>query len=228
MASEYQKVVSLLGENFAALLELSKKWLVTWNMDTKKVVHTLSHLKREELTGLLDGSFEIVRAKREAISLSPLPQDTSVREVVKKSYIYGFFNRANVEMVKATGGNLQIPKPCKLGKTMTERGILQENFPQLRDLDDSALIARASIIFTSREKLQSCMINAIIESEEGRAGTIPTKVGTWILGFCVDDDGTLCTFYCCRFSVGWSVNCDPVKLGNQWRAGYLLYLATES
>ncbi len=59
----YQKVVSLLGKDFAAILELLKKLFITWNLDSKKFFHTINHLKKEEIIGLMDGTYEIVRKK---------------------------------------------------------------------------------------------------------------------------------------------------------------------
>jgi len=169
-----------------------------------------------------------IAGKSGAIILPPLPADIRTRELVKKSHIFGFFNRANVEELKATGVTLQMPKPKKLEKISTEKEILQENFPQLQNLSDEELIARAKEIFPTRENLQSSMMNAIIESEEGRADTVSTKFGTWTLGFCVDTDGTLCTLSCYRDSVGWNVNCYPFRLGRQVNSDPFLALATET
>ena len=169
-----------------------------------------------------------IAGKSGAIILPPLPAAIPTRALVKESYIFGFFNRANVEELKATGVTLQMPKPKKLEKISTEKEILQENFPQLQNLSDEELIARATEIFPTRENLQSSMMNAIIESEEGRADTVSTKFGTWTLGFCVDTDGTLCTLFCSRFSDGWHVDCLPVRLGYQWSADCFLSLATET
>jgi hypothetical protein len=59
----YQKVVSLLGKDFAAILQLTKKLFITWGIDSKKFFHTINHLKKEEIIGLMDGSYEIVRKK---------------------------------------------------------------------------------------------------------------------------------------------------------------------
>ena len=168
-----------------------------------------------------------IAGKSGAIILPPLPADIPTRELVKKSHIFGFFNQENVEELKATGVTLQMPKPKKLEKITTEREILQENFPQLQNLSDEELIARAKEIFPTRENLQSSMMNAIIESEEGRADTVSTKFGTWTLGFCVDD-GALCSLHCYRNSGGWNVYCSLVWLGSsQLYADCFLSLATE-
>lgn len=57
----YQKVVRLLGKDFAAILELCKKLFITWNLDSKKFFSTINHLKKEQVIGLLDGTYEVVR-----------------------------------------------------------------------------------------------------------------------------------------------------------------------
>ena len=57
--ADYEQVVGLLGDNLAALLELAKKWLITWSLDTKQLLHTLNHLRKEDLIGLSEGTHEI-------------------------------------------------------------------------------------------------------------------------------------------------------------------------
>lgn len=162
------------------------------------------------------------------IQLNSFSQDILTKELRERDYIYGFFNRADVELIKATGGKiLYMPKPKKLGKVVIEREILHMH-PELRGLEDDELLKKAATIFPSKEVLLCAMVNAIVESEEGRANTVPTKVGTWTLGFCVDEDGVLCTLNCSWDSDGWFVNCSPVGLGRQWDAEGLLFLATES
>lgn len=55
----YKKVIEMLGENLASFLELAKKWLVDWSVETKKLLHTFHNLKKEDLLGLIAGTHEI-------------------------------------------------------------------------------------------------------------------------------------------------------------------------
>lgn len=57
----YGKVVEMLGENLASFLELAKKWLVDWSVDTKKLFHFFHNIKKEDLVGLLDGTHQITK-----------------------------------------------------------------------------------------------------------------------------------------------------------------------
>lgn len=61
----FEKVVEMLGDNLASLLELAKKWLVDWAVDRKKLLDTLHQIHKEDLVGLKDGTHEI---KAKAVS----------------------------------------------------------------------------------------------------------------------------------------------------------------
>lgn len=57
--ADYKKVVLMLGENLASFLELSKKFLIDWAIEPKKLLHLLQHIRKEDLFGLLHGTHEI-------------------------------------------------------------------------------------------------------------------------------------------------------------------------
>ncbi len=57
--TSYKKVVEMLGESLASLLELAKRWLIDWGMEPKKLLYLLLHLRKEDLVGLLAGTHEI-------------------------------------------------------------------------------------------------------------------------------------------------------------------------
>ena len=54
----------MLGDNLASLLELAKKWLIDWTIDTKKLLHALQNIRKEDLNGLISGTHEI-KAKQQ-------------------------------------------------------------------------------------------------------------------------------------------------------------------
>jgi len=88
--ADYKKVVEMLGENLASLLELAKKWFIIWEMNTKKVIHILSHFKKADLQGLIDETHHIIPKiennqfpwveKDEIITLSPFTTDGTTGE----------------------------------------------------------------------------------------------------------------------------------------------------
>lgn len=57
--ADYEKVVEVLGENLASLLELAKKWLITWGLNPKKLLHVLQNIRKDDLLGLVAGTHEI-------------------------------------------------------------------------------------------------------------------------------------------------------------------------
>ena len=59
----YKKVIEMLGENLASFLELAKKWLVDWSVDTKKLLHFFHNIKKEDLAGLLNGTHQITKVE---------------------------------------------------------------------------------------------------------------------------------------------------------------------
>ena len=57
--ANYTKVVEMLGENLASFLELGKKILVDWKVDTRKVLSMLHNLRKADFIGLIEGTHEI-------------------------------------------------------------------------------------------------------------------------------------------------------------------------
>jgi hypothetical protein len=54
-----QKVVEMLDENLASFVELVKKWLVEWEVNTKKLLNVFHQIRKEDLMGLINGTHEI-------------------------------------------------------------------------------------------------------------------------------------------------------------------------
>lgn len=57
--ADYEKVVQMLGENLASFLEISKKFLLDWEVKPKQLLHTLQNIKKVDLVGLIEGTHEI-------------------------------------------------------------------------------------------------------------------------------------------------------------------------
>ncbi len=57
--ADYKDVVEMLGENLASFLELSKKLLVDWAIEPKKLLHLLQNIRKDDWLGLLEGTHEI-------------------------------------------------------------------------------------------------------------------------------------------------------------------------
>ena len=161
------------------------------------------------------------------LKLPSLTCEYKFEDLIKRPDIYGFFGTiSGLGVIKPSGKTLTIPYPKPLGKVTTEREMLRR-FPGCKDLDGGELIEAVKKLVPEREVLLGSMVNAIIESEEGRANLIPTAVGTWTLGFCVQN-GELQLLSCSRYSDGWGVRCYPVRLGRRWDSGNLLLLATDT
>lgn len=60
----YKKVVEMLGERLASVLELLKKWLIDWSLDTDKLLHFAHQVRKEDLLGLLEGTHKVVRIEK--------------------------------------------------------------------------------------------------------------------------------------------------------------------
>lgn len=161
------------------------------------------------------------------LELPPLTREHKLKDLIKRPDIYGFFGTIeNLSVIKPSGKTLTTPHPKPLGKVTTEREMLKR-FPGCKDLDEQELTEAVKKLVPEREVLLGAMVNAIIESEEGRASLIPTVVGTWTLGFCVQNE-ELQVLYCHRYSDGWRVYCGQVVLGDEWLAGFLLLLAMDT
>lgn len=160
-------------------------------------------------------------------SLPSLNREYKFSDLINRPDIYSFFGTiSDFGIVKPSGKTLTMPYPKPLGEVTTERSMLHKH-PKLKGLSDKELLKEAVKIFPQAEVLLGAMVNAMIESEEGRESLIPTAVGTWTLGFCVQN-GELQILVCRRRSGGWGVGCGPVKLGREWSAEFLLLLATDS
>lgn len=161
------------------------------------------------------------------LKLPPLTREHKFEDLIKRPDIYGFFGTiSGLGVIKPSGKTLTMPYPKPLGKVTTEREMLRR-FPGCKDLDEDELILAVKKLVPTSEVLLGAMVNAIILSEESRESLIPTAVGTWILGFCVQN-GELQILDCGRDSGGWDVYCYPVELGDEWSAEYLLFLATDT
>lgn len=179
----------------------------------------LESLTEEEKTGLLEKTHKV---KQFLFPLKPLPKDITTEELKRIFYIYCFSGRADVEVVKATGTTLHMPKPVKPIKTKTWQEVLRM-YPGLEDLNSEHLLLKAPLVLPSKQDLVSVMLQAIIESEKGVSYNIPTKDDTWVLGLCVDD-GVMCALSCTRMFGGWDFDCEPVGSFDKWDTGFLFFI----
>jgi hypothetical protein len=70
--ADYKKVVEMLGDNLASFLELSKKLLIDWKVEPKKLLHTLQNLRKEDFLGLIAGTHEIKQIKKLETETKPV------------------------------------------------------------------------------------------------------------------------------------------------------------
>ncbi len=84
--ADYKKVVGMLGENLASFLELSKKLLVDWGIDPKKLLHLFQNIRKDDLVGLLSGTHEI-RAKEKAAQIALSSDDEYFEQIFESDYI---------------------------------------------------------------------------------------------------------------------------------------------
>ncbi len=98
----YLQVVEMLGDILASLLELAKKWLVEWAVDKKKLLHMLSHIRKEDLFGLIEGTHEIKKKKQ-------LPL---------KAYYHEYFNLAHSEVITIPDMDLVIAHAIRWEKVV--------------------------------------------------------------------------------------------------------------
>lgn len=59
--AENKEVVEMFDKFLASLIKLIKKWLIEWSVDTKKLLHALHNLRKEDIIGLQEGTHIIVR-----------------------------------------------------------------------------------------------------------------------------------------------------------------------
>lgn len=56
-----QNVVQILTEKFGSIIKLVDKWLNQWSIPLQDILNLFHHLKKDELKGLVEGSYEIVK-----------------------------------------------------------------------------------------------------------------------------------------------------------------------
>ena len=190
-------------------------------------------ITQEEAEALFSNQAELKRrlagvGQQDLLILPPLTREHKFEDLIKRPDIHGFFGTiAGLGVTKPSGKTLTMPHPKPLAsrKVTTELEMLR-CFPGCKDLDVQELIEAVKKLVPEREVLLGAMVNAIIESEEGRESLIPTASGTGTLGFCVQN-GKLQILSCRRYSDGWKLFCGLVRLSGEWSPGPFLLLAME-
>ena len=225
----YSKVVEMLGENLASFLELSKKWLVDWSVDTKKLFHFFHNIKKEDLIGLIDGTHQITKKaisgfvselfqKTDAITVYPHPsfhvnknsvmnflEPVIAREKDLKnpdiSFDNDIWNWFDGEIVNAIVLNLYVAV-YRFIKNLTNRQIL-----------DEADRVRVKKVYSYLEAL-SIIREAILSGEVDKKGT-----GV-IVYFNITGKDTLYRFDAFRGGGGrLIIDVHEVRLDGGWGAG---------
>lgn len=83
--ADYKKVVEMLGDNLASLLELAKKWLIDWKIEPKKLFHLFQQIRKDDLNGLIAGTHEI-KVKEKQAAASPA-DDEYFEQILETDYI---------------------------------------------------------------------------------------------------------------------------------------------
>jgi hypothetical protein len=55
-----QNVVQILEKKLGSIIKLADKWLNQWGIPLQDILNLFHHLKKDELKGLIEGSYEIV------------------------------------------------------------------------------------------------------------------------------------------------------------------------
>ncbi|MEK7228112.1 MAG: hypothetical protein AAB681_02010, partial [Patescibacteria group bacterium] len=113
----YQKVVEMLGDNLASLLELAKKWLVDWAVDAKKLLHALQNIRKDDLLGLVDGTHEI-KAKPQPEKFALLADLGTI--TVPDDYVHGkelgSLNQKDFYYFNTNATDKNFPNPSRILK----------------------------------------------------------------------------------------------------------------
>lgn len=96
----------MLGERFASVFELLKKWLIDWSVDTDKLLHFAHQMRKEDLLGLLEGTHKVVRIEKGKASQEIGTLSTTIDLDANPSLP---FNGATIEEHKK-GGKVTIEK----------------------------------------------------------------------------------------------------------------------
>lgn len=83
--ADYKKVVEMLGDNLASLLELAKKWLIDWKIEPKKLFHVFQQIRKDDLNGLIAGTHEIKVKETQATASSA--DDEYFEQILETDYI---------------------------------------------------------------------------------------------------------------------------------------------
>ncbi len=83
--ADYKKVVEMLGDNLASLLELAKKWLIHWKIKPKKLFHVFQQIRKDDPNGLIAGTHEIKVKETQATTSSA--DDEYFEQILETDYI---------------------------------------------------------------------------------------------------------------------------------------------
>lgn len=128
----YKKVVEMLGENLASLLELAKKLLVDWRIPAKDLLHTFHNQPKDKILGLVAGTHRIVSIATLGGKTIRTLTDAFVAKAKEKGFPLYYNNEYGVDAdifgwlpnARVVDGNLD-GKITMLSETTTEGTMLK-------------------------------------------------------------------------------------------------------
>jgi len=197
--AEYQKVIEMLGDNFASFLELVKKLFVDWAVNPKQLLHMLQNIRKADLLGLIAGTHEI-----KAIALLPVNSDY---KPIKKGIAIEAQERNRQEILSDSykyvlGDNFKNKILAKCKNRKTEIEILRED-ELLKNKKDKEITKEMKISEITPDQIAERIIqldkidrwiiigycNGLVVHaypyDDGRVLVGANQLGAWDDGYCL-------------------------------------------
>ena len=206
--STSKKADQLLSKDFTAILELCKKLFITWNLDSKKFFSIINHLKKDQIIGLMDGSYEVVK---------------KVKEEVKKLFIFTkFFCTRTGLFVYEDSRMQQIRNANNTPKEYVSTEGLEPVFDLPKNMYDSEIIEKLG----GEEKVRAnvvdmSQIEQLIENQWGGKAGIMLNNGCVNIFYVLGENDLLFAVDVHWFSdrVKWRVSACELGGRGRWIAG---------
>ncbi len=226
----YKKVVEMLGENLASFLELAKKWLVDWSVDTKKLLHFFHNIKKEDLIGLLDGTHAVqklplpVSGSKKSNKLKLEAQGIEIPELTEEFDPKNYFTE-NQKVKYYFGDNFQkhVLNPAQKVSNLTAMSFDKHKFTETiygKEIMEHFQISE-SVGLMTREEILRVIAYLTSLQPKGESGTLQTNGYSTIIGYMMCHDGVVRAVRVDWYSGTSMWRCYCNDLGD-WNAGHEL------